>query len=101
VFERDIVQTRALLTAMGLDKRIRIALTSGTCGGGTIPASAILPSLTATHAQAAAERQKAEANSQYTMAERRVYRRVFEPLPTPKRPCSAWPIFRPPSADAA
>lgn len=68
-FEKDIIVTRSLITAMGLEKRIKIAFDEWNLRGWYHPGIADFADLAEDHEWAAAQREKNEINSQYTMAD--------------------------------
>lgn len=68
-FEQDIIVTRGLLAALGLDKKIKIAFDEWNLRGWYHPGIADFTDLAEDHEWAAAQREKNEINSQYTMAD--------------------------------
>lgn len=68
-FERDIRVTKGLLTALGLEKRVHIAYDEWNLRGWYHPGVADFSKLAPDHAWAAAQREKNEDNTQYTMAD--------------------------------
>lgn len=68
-FEQDIITTRALLTALGLDNKVKIAFDEWNLRGHYHPGINDFSNLAEDHEWAANERLKNEINSQYTMAD--------------------------------
>lgn len=68
-FEQEIIATRGLLMALGLEKRIKIAFDEWNLRGWYHPGISDFSNLTGDHEWAAAQREKNEINSQYTMAD--------------------------------
>lgn len=68
-FEQDIISTRGLLAALGLDKKIKIAFDEWNLRGWYHPGISDFANLAENHEWAAAQREKNEINSQYTMAD--------------------------------
>lgn len=68
-FEQEIITTRGLLMALGLEKRIKIAFDEWNLRGWYHPGISDFSNLAGDHEWAAAQRKKNETNSQYTMAD--------------------------------
>ena len=68
-FEQEIITTRGLLMALGLEKRIKIAFDEWNLRGWYHPGISDFSNLAGDHEWAAAQREKNETNSQYTMAD--------------------------------
>lgn len=75
-FEQEIITTRGLLMALGLEKRIKIAFDEWNLRGWYHPGISDFNNLAMDHEWAAAQREKNEINSQYTMADA-VFAAVF------------------------